>query len=165
MGTICGQLWGFLHQNKHLSCPGASFEPFFEVYQRTAFATAIGLQEKGYVATPGLIQWLCGNWRLIRSRNFIKMSSSFYDFFCSSWCPWRCLFDMEGVGRSQEYSETNSKNCIRIWPACFSRWYYLCFFQESYHYIQDQCFLCERFWLHVILGMIFSETSMYSTST
>lgn len=123
---------------------------------------SIGTSRKqGYMATSGWTQWLCGNWGVIKSRSYLKMSSSFYDFFCSSWCPWRCLFDLEGVGGSQEYSETSSENFIRIWPACFSRWYHSCFFQESYHYIHDQYFICEQFWLHVNLGMILSEMSIY----
>lgn len=36
---------GYFCQAKHVSCPGASFEPFFEVYQRTALVTQLGPQE------------------------------------------------------------------------------------------------------------------------
>lgn len=35
---------GYFYHTKHLSCPRESFEPFFEVYQRTALVTAMGPQ-------------------------------------------------------------------------------------------------------------------------
>lgn len=98
-----------------------------------------------------IYQWLCGDWGVIKSWNCIRMWSSIYYFFCSSWCLWRCLFDLEGAGGSQEDSETSSENFIRIWPICFSRRYHLCFFQDSYHYINSQhlfvnSFGCTSIW-------------------
>lgn len=35
----------YFQHTKHLSCPGARFEPFFEVCQRTALVIAMGTQE------------------------------------------------------------------------------------------------------------------------
>lgn len=43
---------GQFQHTKHLSCPGASFEPFFEVCQRTTLVNGTSRKE-GYMATSG----------------------------------------------------------------------------------------------------------------
>lgn len=44
MGTICANSEGYFYKARYLLCCGASFDPFFEVCQRTAVVTALGPQ-------------------------------------------------------------------------------------------------------------------------
>lgn len=145
----------------HLSHPGARFEHFFKSVRKQLLSLQWDFKKTRLYGKLWVYQWLCCDWGVTKSGNCIKMWSSIYYFSFSSWCPWRCVFDLEGDGRSQEYTETSSENLIRIWPVCFSRWYSFYFFQDSYHYINDQHLFVNRFDCTSVWGW-FSQKCLYA---